>query len=68
MSAHDIRQRRKDDKDRREAYVLAIVQGYIAHHGMPATHASEDRAHWAANVLELADLLISEQSRPTKKP
>jgi|RhiMethySRZTD1v2_1073278.scaffolds.fasta_scaffold1855859_1 hypothetical protein len=68
MSTDDIGKRRKDDEARREAYVLAIVQGYIAHHGMPATHATDDRAHWAANVFELADLLMSEQNRSTKKP
>jgi hypothetical protein len=62
MNADDIRKKRKDEQARREAYVLAIVQGYIAHHGMPATHATDDRAHWAANVVELADLLMSQQS------
>ena len=50
---------------RREAFAVAIVQGYVSRNSMPGV---QNREQFLETVWELADQLIAAASKPKKKP
>lgn len=53
-----------DYQARREAFALAIVQGYISRNSTPGM---QNREEFLETVWELADQLIAAASKPKKK-
>jgi len=54
-----------DHQVRRDAFALAIVQGYISRNSMPGV---QSREQFLEGVWELADELIAAASKVKKKP
>ena len=54
-----------DYQARREAFAVAIVQGYVSRNSMPGV---QSRDQFLDGVWELADQLIAAASKPKKKP
>jgi hypothetical protein len=54
-----------DYQARREAFALAIVQGYVSRNSMPGV---QNREQFLDGVWELADQLIAAASKPKTKP
>jgi|GEM_PF-510490 hypothetical protein len=52
-----------DDRAHREAFALAIVQGYIAKNGMPG-----EPDMFVQDVWALADRIIAARLAPKKQP
>ena len=50
---------------RRDAYILAIVQGYIAKNSIPQDDTT--RAEMVQQVVRLADEMVAELDKPKKK-
>jgi hypothetical protein len=61
----DTTQSGTNDQARREAFAVAIVQGYISRNSMPSV---QSREQFLDGVWELADQLIAAASKPKKKP
>jgi hypothetical protein len=52
-----------NDRVHREAFALAIVQGYIAKNSLPA-----DAERFVQDVWALADRIVAARSAPKKQP